>query len=213
MDCRRAEELFSDQLEGTLHEILRAELEVHLAACGSCRPLLDAMAEVVGALRAYPELDPPLGLAERVAAAARSRPRARETPRAVVVRPAFVIPSWMQAAAAGFALIALGALLLIVGPEASTRAAERMVGRTVNAGQVVRERKDRIVEDVRILGVVLTAAFEGRLERMNERVEDYRRLLERRRTTGKEDTKRGSEAFPFPVRLAVTFRTGPGSGS
>ena len=43
------------------------------------------------------------------------------------------------------------------------------------------ERKDRLVEDVRILGVVLGTAFEGRLDRVNERVEDYRRLLDRRR--------------------------------
>jgi hypothetical protein len=88
-----------------------------------------------------------------------------------------------------------------------------LVGRTVSAGNLLRERKDRLVEDVRILGVVLTTAFEGRLERVNERVEDYRRLLERRRGTGQEDTKRGSEAFPFPVRLAASFRTGSGPGS
>ena len=32
MDHRRAEELFSDHFEGTLHAVLRAELERHLAA-------------------------------------------------------------------------------------------------------------------------------------------------------------------------------------
>ena len=68
------------------------------------------------------------------------------------------------------------------------------------------ERKDRIVEDVRILGVVLGAAFEGRIERVNERVEDYRRLLDRRRPAPEGDTKRGSEArgLPVPLRRKVS---------
>jgi hypothetical protein len=211
MDCLRAEELFSDHLEGTLHELLRSELEAHLAACTECRVLRDAVGEVVAELRAFPDLEPASDLAGRVARAVLMRPRA---PRpAAIIRPAFVVPSWVQGAAAGFALIALGTLLLVVGPEAPTRAAERMVGRTVSAGNMLRERKDRLVEDVRILGVVLTTAFEGRLERVNERVEDYRRLLERRRGAGQEDTKRGSEAFPLPVRLAASFRTGSASGS
>ena len=70
---------------------------------------------------------------------------------------------------------------MVVGPEKPTRAAQRLVGQTVTAGSSLMERKDRLVEDVRILGVVLGTAFEGRLERVNERVEDYRRLLDRRR--------------------------------
>lgn len=208
MDCRRSQELFSDHLEGTLHAILRAELDDHLATCEDCRSLRQAVAEVVEALRAFPALEPPAGLAERVVAATRRLPR--PAPRPVLVRPAIVIPAWMQAAAAGLALIALGVLLMVVGPEASGRAATQLVDRTVSAGSELMERKDRVVEDVRILGVVLTTAFEGRLDRMNERVEDYRRLLERHRAGEKEDSKRGSETRGLPVRVATHpgFRTG-----
>jgi uncharacterized membrane protein len=208
MDCQRSQELFSDHLEGTLHAILRAELEDHLATCGECRSLRQAVGEVVDALHAFPTLEPPAGLAERVAAAIRRLPR--PAPRPVLVRPAIVIPAWMQAAAAGLALITLGVLLMVVGPEASSRAATQLVDRTVSAGNELMERKDRVFEDVRILGVVLTTAFEGRLDRMNERVEDYRRLLERRRAGEKEDSKRGSKARGLPVRVAKHpgFRTG-----
>jgi anti-sigma factor RsiW len=212
MDCPRSQELLSDHLEGSLHAILRAELEAHLAACAECRSLREAVAEVVDALHAYPVLEPPAGLVERVVAATRSLPR--PAPRPVVVRPAIVIPAWMQAAAAGFALVALGVLLMLVGPEASGRAATQLVDRTVSAGSELMERKDRVVDDVRILGVVLTTAFEGRLDRMNERVEDYRRLLERRR--GEEgDSKRGSEARSLTIRIAAHpgFRTGAGADS
>jgi uncharacterized membrane protein len=215
MDCPRSQELFSDHLEGTLHEILRAELEAHLSDCEECRSLQGTVAEVVEALRAYPALDPPGTLVDRVIAAIRVTPRSWPIPRAVIVRPAVVIPAWMQAAAAGFALIALGVLLMVVGPESSTRAATHLVDRTVNAGTELIDHKDRMVEDVRILGVVLTTAFEGRLERVNERVEDYRRLLEQRRNEGQVDSKRGSGARPAPVRIAARpgFRTGEGAGS
>jgi hypothetical protein len=207
MDCRRAEELLSDHLEGTLHAILRAELEGHLARCADCRALREALGEVVTALRSVPDLEAPAGLAERAAAAALARPRA------VVIRPAIVLPPWVQAAAAGFALVALGTALLVVGPEKPTRAAQRLVGQTVTASSHLMEKRDRLVEDVRILGVVLGTAFEGRLDRVNERVEDYRRLLDRRRATPGGDSKRGSGAPAFPACLAEGFRTAPGKGA
>jgi predicted anti-sigma-YlaC factor YlaD len=203
MDCQRAEELLSDHLEGVLHPILRAELDAHLAGCAECGPLRAALAEVVDALHAFPDVDAPVGLAERAAAASLA------APRAVVVRPAIVLPSWVQAAAAGLALIALGTILMVVGPEKPTRAAQRLVSQTVTAGSSLLERKDRLVDDVRILGVVLGTAFEGRLERVNDRVEDYRRLLDRRRPAPEGDSKRGSESLAFPG-LAGGFRTTPG---
>jgi hypothetical protein len=53
------------------------------------------------------------------------------------------------------------------------------------------------------------------MERMNERVEDYRQLLERRRSGAKEDSKRGSDVRRLPARLATHtgFRTGAAAGS
>jgi hypothetical protein len=117
------------------------------------------------------------------------------------------MPSWLQAAAAGFALVAAGAFLLVTGPEAPTRAASRIVDRTVNAGSFLIERKDRLVEDVRILGVVIGTAFEGRLDRMNDRVNDYRQLLERRRNATEEEKKRSTRG-PVSQLFAETFRTG-----
>jgi len=207
MHCQRAEELLSDHLEGVLHSILRAELEVHLGRCADCRALREALGETVEALRSLPEVDAPSGLAERAAAAAIARRPA------LVVRPAIVLPPWFQAAAAGLALIVLGTILMVVGPERPTRAAQRLVGRTVTAGSSLLERKDQIVEDVRILGVVLGTAFEGRLERVNERVEDYRRLLDRRRPVPEGDPKRGSGSPSLPTHLARGFRTGAGAGA
>jgi anti-sigma factor RsiW len=201
MDCRRAEELFSDHYEGSLSPILREELDEHLEGCARCRALLEALGTVVEALRSYPLLEPSADLADRVAVAALRRPRA-----VVPVYP-HVVPSWLQAAAAGFALVVAGTFLLVAGPEAPTRAATRLVDRTVTAGSFLLERKDRLVEDVRILGVVIGTAFEGRLDRMNDRMNDYRELLERRRNASEEEKKR-STGGPVSRLFAETFRTG-----
>ncbi len=190
MDCQRIEELLSDHLEGTLHQILRAEVDAHLASCEACGELRRALAEVVASLRNQPVPEVPAGLATRAARAAllRARPQAP-----TIVLPALAPSSWVQAAAAGLALIALGTMLLVIGPERPTRMAHRIVNRTVAAGSQLEERKERLVDDVRILGLVLTTAFEGRVDRVNERVEDYRRLLEKRRS---EPTDRKSGSSP-----------------
>jgi hypothetical protein len=92
-----------------------------------------------------------------------------------------LLPTWAQSLAAGLSLITVGTLLLTSRSQAPARAAAQIVGATVNTGAYLAERKDRLVEDVRVLRVVLETAFEGRVERVGERVEDYRKLLERRR--------------------------------
>ncbi|HSB61351.1 MAG TPA: hypothetical protein VLI67_06510, partial [Vicinamibacteria bacterium] len=117
------------------------------------------------------------------------------------------VPSWLPAAAAGFALVLAGGLLLMAGPEVPSRAAARLVGRTVDAGAYVLERGDRLVEDVRILGVVIATTFEGRLDRVGDRMDDYRRRMQRRRDAeeGARSRESGSRApahrsagFPEP---------------
>lgn len=220
MDCPRAQELFSDHLEGSLHPVLAAELECHLVACSACRELRAALAEVVASLRSAPDALAPPGLAERAARAALDRPIApasllaprERRPLEIEIRPAFVLPRWLNAAAAGLALIALGTTLAVIGPERGTRAARRLVGETVTAGSGLIERKDRLVEDVRLLGAVLSTAFEGRLERVNDRVNDYKRLLEQRKASPPPEPKQGRGALPA-LQLAGAFRTGAAAGS
>jgi len=211
MDCRRAEELLSDHYEGTLAEPLLSELERHLRECEACRALRETFAEVVETLRDLPVLEPPADLAERAATAALARPR--PVPHLAGARRGVHVPSWLQAIAAGLALVTTGVVLLATRTEGPNRAMTRLMDRTANAGAYLMERKDRLVEDIRILRVVIGTAFEGRLDRMSDRVDDYRRLLERRRLSEQEQKKnRGSHtssSVGFLAHASPVFRTEP----
>ena len=93
------------------------------------------------------------------------------------------------------AMLAMGlsTALLLAGPRPDTAGtARRLTERTVMAREYLLERKDQLVEDVRILRVVIETAFEGRLDRVSDRVDDYRRLLERRKDSAKQPGLRGS---------------------
>lgn len=197
MDCRRSEELLSDLHEGTLEEPLLSELQSHLWSCPDCAALQGALGEVVSALRDGPGLEPPAGLVERIALALSARPRPR-TERARLVS----VPAWLHAAAALLALAVTGATLLAGSPRAG-RLLSRTLDRAGNAGAYLLEKKERLEEDVRLLRVVVGTAFEGRLDRMSDRVDDYRRFLERRRQSEEEKKKnRGSQSSPTSEVLA-----------
>ena len=184
LSCARAQELFSDHLDDSLGVVLRAELDAHLRACEDCRSLRAALDEVVASLRSHPMLEPSAGLAKRAADAALLRAKP------VASRPAPRRLDLLRMAAA-FLLVASGAVFLVSGPEsAPARAATRFADHAQNALFYVAERKDRAIEDVRILRVVIAAAFEGRLDRVNDRFDDYRRILERRRASGPAPEKK-----------------------
>lgn len=182
MDCARARELLSDQLDGSLDPLLARDLEAHLAACAECRALREALGEVVEALKSYPVLEPPVGLAERAAALALARPKAAAARRRW---PDLGLPVGLQVLAAALALAVTGVVLLAAWPGA------RVKERTLNAGAYLWERKERVVEDFRFLRVVVSTAFEGRLDKVNDRMDDYRKLLGKRRATEQEQKRSG----------------------
>ncbi len=208
--CERAAELLSDHLEGTLGGVIAADLRAHLETCAACRDLKDALADVVLLLHTGAEVAPAPDLAERAATAALRAGRRARAPleavsmvgrlRRLVPRPSsWGVPASVQAVAAVLA-IALSGLLLFAGSAAKRqswattvpRVTERVAGATV----YLVERKDRLVEDFRLLRVVISTAFEGRVDRVNDRVEDYRRLLERRRQDEKaKDDKKGQASL------------------
>jgi len=198
LDCARTEELLSDHLEGVLDPLLARELEDHVRSCAACAGLREALVEVVEALRSYPAVEPAAGLAARVARAAILHARQQRT--AFAAR----MPAWLQAVAAGLSILTTVGILVVQGGTA--RAAGRLVERTTSAGTYVLEKKDRLLEDFRILRVVVGAAIEGRLDRVSDRVEDYRRLLERRKET--EQQRLPSPPPPRPQPEATPRKLG-----
>jgi hypothetical protein len=123
-------------------------------------------------------MEPASGLAARAAEAAlRAGPVA-----APPSRWRAAIPARLQTMAAGIAIFATATVL--AGRTAwERRWPQRLVSEAATAGVHVIERKDRALEDLRVLRVIVGATFEGRVDRVTERVDDYRRLLERRRSS------------------------------
>jgi hypothetical protein len=203
LDCARAEELFSDHREGMLPAPLRGDLERHLESCERCRALLAAITDVLDVLRAPLDLDPSASLAQRVAQASW---KAAQQATVVPFRKAMRLPAQVQTLAAGLALFSTAAFLLLQSaPPQPTRVAGRVKERTVNAAVFVQERSVRLLEDLRMLRVVIATAFEGRVERVNDRVDDYKRLLEKRRQHSPES--RESQAGARAPRSAHDLRT------
>jgi hypothetical protein len=208
LDCGRAEEFFSDYREDALPAPLRADLETHLATCAQCPPLLRALDEVLGVLGSPLDLDPSATLAARVAEA--SWRRARTT----VLRPRVRVPLQVHALAAGLAAVATAAFLFV---QQSAGRPEGVAGkvkeRTVTVAASAQEQAERLVEDLRMLRVMIATAFEGRVDRVNDRVDDYRRLLEKRRqhAPGSPDSRESRGAAP--ARAADHLRTRGGTAS
>ena len=194
--CRRVEERLSDHLEGALDPLLDGEVRAHLELCDACRELRAAMTEVIDALR-QPAAEPSADLASRAADAALRAYRHR--PRRVGL-PTFVgLPPWVLATAAVLAL-ALSTGLATASGGSGAGAGTRLAQRISAAGVYIAEHKDRLVEDFRVLRVLVGTAFEGRVDVVSDRVEDYRRMLERRqRDEQAARDRRGEGASPAPA--------------
>jgi hypothetical protein len=59
MQCDRAQEFFSDYLEGTLDRPMAVALQAHVDRCADCREELNGLQAVFGALSQVPEVEPP----------------------------------------------------------------------------------------------------------------------------------------------------------
>jgi hypothetical protein len=199
MDCVRAEELLSDDVEGVLPTPLEMDLRAHLVECGGCRELRSALEEVLAMFAVRPDIAPAADLADRAAAAALARPARR-------LSIGWTLPRGVNTLAAALAVASTAAVLLIhASASGAVRTPGRLYNQTVNVGVQLIERTDRVIEDFRILRVLISTAFEGRIDRVNDRVDDYRRLLERRRSQ-----ERRGQGTSLPSNLEVA-RLVPGS--
>jgi hypothetical protein len=184
------------------------------------------MADVTSLLRA-PAIEPATDLAGRVARASwvavrtpilrAERKRAWASAAATWVGWLTEVPFAVQAVAAGFALVVTAGLVMAAGSAPGAPARPRIGQRLSEATVYLVERKDRLVEDLRLLRVVVSTAFEGRLDRVNDRVDDYRRLIERRKKDEhpKDDKKSesiiGAAVWTADAAIGDGERSEPGS--
>jgi hypothetical protein len=204
MNCSRAQELFSEYREESLDAGTREDLRDHLAGCPDCRELMGALREVMEALGRVPELEPPLDLARKAAEAAVAQEASDPAP--IRWPKSQGLPAWIRSVAAALAIASTGTFFLLER-EGHTlfRTSSRFVTRAVNMGVHAVERKDRLVEDVRDLPALVSSVVTGRVERVGGRVEDYRRLLEKRRQ-GDVEKKQGGLGSAG-AQVAEHFRT------
>jgi predicted anti-sigma-YlaC factor YlaD len=100
MLCKRAEELYSDYIDGTIQKSLRVPLESHLQECAHCRTQVDELRRVWKVLDVAPVVEPPADFREEVwrridAAEQVRQPRPRLSWRALFTRP---VLGWAAAA-------------------------------------------------------------------------------------------------------------------
>jgi hypothetical protein len=183
-DCLACEERLPDLADDVLGIVVRGEVERHLEGCPLCRALRDALETTSHELAAgRPDPAPRPGLAREIARRTWRRPL---TLAALwPASPERGGPPWrVQGLAAGMSLfvstfIYVGALALH-DPGSAPARAYRTVNRNAAA---LRSQGDEWLEDIRLVRVLVSTALGGRLDRVQEQVEDYRRLMEKRRKT------------------------------
>jgi hypothetical protein len=82
MTCDRAQDLFSDYIEGALDRPLANSMEAHLAGCLACQREIDALRATWEDLEALPLVAPPPGLVEQTLAAIHREQEAAQRPPA-----------------------------------------------------------------------------------------------------------------------------------
>lgn len=102
--CAQFDAGLSDYLEGTLDPAARAALEAHAAACDRCRALLADVSAITTAAAALPDVEPTRdlwpGIVDRIAAPVVTLPIPGRSPGRSFVRPWYLAPATLAAAAA-----------------------------------------------------------------------------------------------------------------
>jgi hypothetical protein len=180
MNCRRAEELFSDDREGTLAPLIARELHTHRDTCDACQSLYETFQEVTNALTAMSVPSVPDALAERVIAAA-GHARAPIATRGPSPR-LFASASWLAVAA----MLAIG--LLFRPPELASdlsRKTSRTARHVYTFAIQTYDQTERWIENLNVLRMTVSVAFEDRLDQLNEQLRDLENAS--RRSTPNEN--------------------------
>ena len=204
MNCRRAEELFSDEREGVLTPPIERELSAHLDTCDECRGLYQTFQEVTDALGAMSVPATPDALTGKLvvdfARSARTEPTAlrttREGTRFTVPSPRLVAgTSWLAVAAV------LAMVLLFAPPELASevyRKTSRTARHIYSFAIRTHDQTERWIEDLNVLRMTVGVAFEDRLDQLNEQLRDLENAGRRSTEDDDEHSRRHLETEGEP---------------
>ncbi len=200
MKCRRAEELWSDYLEGTLSAPLRKDLEEHLASCAECPQLLAVFGEVVATLTGLERPVPSPQLVERVLAVTGKKPALpwigslAGLSKLRRVRPLAspALRPWAALAAAAAVVVVLASTDL-PGPLGRLgRQVNRFGSQAYSVGLRLYHGSDRLVDELDLLRLTVGVAFEDRLDRLNERLRDLQKAQQKSERKQNPTSDKGS---------------------
>ena len=145
-DCARYLNAMGELVDGTLGPLRRAELDLHLERCESCKALRDDLQRIALAARALPPLDPPDAVWLRVAGRLHQEGRLTSPP-APLVRPR----SDMMLALAAALVLAVASSLFVLLPrdrqapsDAAVPAADDHAAGTASAGAAAASADDPV---------------------------------------------------------------------
>lgn len=193
MKCERAEELFTDDIDGSLTPAVERELRDHLDTCVECRALHVAFQDVVTGLGTYPVPAPPETVLPRLVAIAAPSKLRRQIPLAEPRPRTLAALGWL-AVAAVLALMVFGRPPELVSE--LSRTTSRAAHDIYSYGVRTFHRTERWIEDLNVLRLTVEVAFEERLDRINERLRDLQRA-----GRGSDDDE-GQSRDERPGRLA-----------
>ena len=218
MNCRRAEELFSDEREGVLAPPIERELSAHLDTCDECRGLYQTFQEVTDALGAMPVPASPFepfgidALTEKLvvdlASSARTELTALQTPREVT---RFTAPSQrLVAGASWLAAAAVFAMVLLFRPPELASELSKKTSRTARHvySFAIRtyDQTERWIEDLNVLRMTVSVAFEDRLDQLNEQLRDLEDAGRRSTEDADEQSRRHGESEDVSGSHAMATR-------
>jgi hypothetical protein len=114
MKCEKAQELFSDYLEGTLERPMEFMLEHHLHDCHACEQDYNRFCQTWEALDAMPEVEVPMGLHARVMEKIQAQPAKKERKWSFDLASIFGARIQVRAVAAAAAAVLLVAMAVQV---------------------------------------------------------------------------------------------------
>ena len=177
MNCRRAEELFSDKREGALAPPIERELSRHLDTCDECQGLYETFRETTDALGAMSVPVSPFEIAALSETLIDKTWHARPPLTALRGVTRFTVASKrLVAGASWLAAAAVLAMVLLFRPPELASELSRKTSRTARHvySFAIRtyDQTERWIEDLNVLRMTVSVAFEDRLDRLNEQLRD-----------------------------------------